>query len=69
MLTMLRQLRMMVADLDAQGQWAPAAGDRPASRVRRESSHMELLAQHAAAEPGFSIDFTFRSNRCGTCDV
>jgi hypothetical protein len=48
----------------AQGQWLPAAGDRPASRVKRQSSHIELLAEHASAEPGFSIAFTFRSNRC-----
>lgn len=63
MLSMLMQLRMMVADLDAQGQWLGAAGERPASRVKRQTSHIEIKAEHAAASPGFCVEFTFRSGR------
>jgi len=33
-LGMLAQLRMMVANLSAQGQWLGGNGDRPASRVK-----------------------------------
>lgn len=62
-LTMLQQLRMMVADLDAKGQWLPGAGERPASRVKRESSHIEVKAGYAPTEPGFSVEFTFKSSR------
>ncbi|KAF8065458.1 hypothetical protein HT031_003059 [Scenedesmus sp. PABB004] len=60
---MLSQLRLMVANLAAQGQWHGATADRPASRVKWETSHIVMKAAHAPGEPGFSIEMTFRTDR------
>lgn len=60
---MLNQLRNMVANLAAQGQWHGTTADRPASRVKWETNHIVMKASHASTEPGFSIEITFRTDR------
>ncbi|WIA16699.1 hypothetical protein OEZ85_013356 [Tetradesmus obliquus] len=60
---MLSQLRLMVANLAAQGQWHGGSADRPASRVKWETNHIVMKAAHAPTEPGFSIEITFRTDR------
>lgn len=62
-MSMLSQLRLMVANLAAQGQWHAASAERPASRVKWETNAIVLQASHAAAAPGFSVSMTFRSDR------
>lgn len=62
-LGMLAQLRMMVANLSAQGQWLGGNGDRPASRVKRETNHIVMTASHSPVDPGFSLEMTFRTSR------
>ncbi|KAF6254502.1 hypothetical protein COO60DRAFT_1703289 [Scenedesmus sp. NREL 46B-D3] len=60
---MLSQLRLMVANLAAQGQWHSGSADRPSSRVKWETNHIVMKAAHAPTEPGFSIEITFRTDR------
>jgi len=62
-LGMLAQLRLMVANLSAQGQWLGGNGDRPISRVKRETNHIVMTASYSPVDPGFSLEMTFRTSR------
>eukprot|EP00775_Hariotina_reticulata_P012516 gene12516-12650_t len=44
---MLSQLRSMVANLAAQGQWNGASSERPDSRVKWETNHIVMQASYA----------------------
>ena len=53
LLIVLQQLRGAVAQLHAQGQWLPAAGDRPISRAKVRAGALRLKAWASCLDEGF----------------
>ncbi|KAI8468763.1 MAG: hypothetical protein J3K34DRAFT_426171 [Monoraphidium minutum] len=61
-LFVLQQLRSAVSSLRDQGQWLPAAGDRPASRAKWQSRQISMQATFTSG-PAFAIELTVRTGR------